>query len=122
VHETLLLSARSESLLPALDESARFARNVAEVLAQTLEGFAIALRGLLHTPCNERVFGVLERIAREHGVAVADGILLDVALAPDDIATLIRSSSGAAAEALFFLEREGRIRTDGSLITLLKRL
>ena len=120
VHETLLLSAPSDRLRPALDESARFARNVAESFAQSLDGFALALDGFVHAPCSDRVLQALERIAQEHGVSVAGGILLDIALSPDDIATLTRCSREAVTTALFFLEREGRIRTDGSLVTLLK--
>ncbi len=117
--ETLLLSAPCNVLRPALDESARLARNVAEALAGTLDGFALALRGLLHAPASQRILQTLELIAREHGVRVADGILLDVALTPDDVATLARSSNETVERAIFFLEREGRIRTEGSLITLL---
>jgi CRP-like cAMP-binding protein len=120
VRETLLLSAPSECVRPALDESARLARNVAESLAQTLDGFALALRGLVHAPCSKRVFQTLEQIAREHGVGVADGTLLDVALTPEDIAAVTDSSIETVAMAFFFLEREGHIRTDGSLITLLR--
>ncbi|MGP6156448.1 MAG: Crp/Fnr family transcriptional regulator [Vulcanimicrobiaceae bacterium] len=120
IRETLLLSAPAKSLLPALDESARFARNVAESLAHTLGGFSLALHGVTHARCTERVFRTLERIAREHGIGVTDGTLLDVALALDDVATLADFSSEAVATAFFFLEREGRIRRDGLLITLLR--
>jgi hypothetical protein len=44
---------------------------------------------------------------------------LDIAIAPHDVAALARCSPDAAAAALFFLERDGRIRANGTLITLL---
>ena len=67
------------------------------------------------------MYAALGKISLEHGVAIENGTLLDIALRPEDIAALTRSSADDVAMALFFLEREGRIRREGSLITLLAR-
>ena len=116
---TMLLSAPADRLISAVQSSARVTANVASVLAKEIDGVATALHGLAYADLTVRVLAVLQRISLECGVAVADGTLLDVALRADDLAALTRSAPHEAAAALFFLERDGRIRTSGSLITLL---
>jgi hypothetical protein len=95
------------------------ATNVARVLADQLDGAATGVCGLGYAALCRCVYAALEHAALERGVRVADGTLLDVALGPDDVAALARTSPQDAATALFFLERDGRIRANGSSITLL---
>jgi CRP-like cAMP-binding protein len=117
--ETLLLSARADGIAPAVASCVRMSANVARILAQELDGVATSLHGLDYAELSARVYAALQRVSLERGVAVADGTLLDVALGADDVAALIRSSPDDAAAVLFFLERDGRIRRSGPLITLL---
>jgi hypothetical protein len=99
--------------------SPQLSGNVARVLAEHLDGAATGLSALAHAAICRCVYSALECASLERGVAVADGTLLDVALSADDVAALARTSAQEAATALFFLERNGRIRTSGSSITLL---
>jgi hypothetical protein len=99
--------------------SARLSANVARVLAEHLDGAAIGLRALANTALCRCVYVALRNAALERGVAVEDGTLLDVALGPDDVAAVTRTSPQEAATALFFLERSGHIRRSGSMITLI---
>jgi CRP/FNR family transcriptional regulator, cyclic AMP receptor protein len=117
--QTTLLSAPAAALASAFRSSAQMPANVARILVRQLSGIATSLHGVRYAPLATRVYAVLESVALEHGVAVADGTLLDVALEADDVGALTRCSPDDAAAALFFLERDGRIRTNGSLITLL---
>ena len=119
--QTMLLSASAATLAPAFRSCAQIPTNVAGILVEQLSGIATALHGLRYTSLAMRVYDVLERVARDYAVAVADGTLLDVALDAEDVAALARCSPDDAADALFFLERNGRIRMNGSLITLLAR-
>ncbi|HYZ15378.1 MAG TPA: Crp/Fnr family transcriptional regulator [Candidatus Acidoferrum sp.] len=116
---TMLLSARAAVLEPALPASPRLSANVARILVRELEGVATTLYGLRYADLAACIYAVLKRVALEYGVAVAAGTLLDIALNADDVAALARCSPDEAAAALFFLERDGRIQTNGSLITLL---
>lgn len=116
---TTLLSAPAAALASACRSSAQMSANVGRILARQLNGIAASLHGLRYACLATRVYAVLEAVALEHGVAVADGTLLDVALNADDVGVLTRCSPDDAAAALFFLERDGRIRTNGSLITLM---
>jgi CRP/FNR family cyclic AMP-dependent transcriptional regulator len=118
--QTTLLSAPSAALASAFRSSAQMSANVGRILFRQLNGIATSLHGLCYSCLATRVYAVLEAVALEHGVAVTDGTLLDVALSEEDIGVLTRCSPDDAAAALFFLERGGRIRTNGSLITLLK--
>jgi CRP-like cAMP-binding protein len=118
VQPTLLLSASAGALAEAMTSS-RVSSNVARVLAEHLDGAATGLSALANAPLCRSVYAALEYAALERGVAVADGTLLDAALDPDDVAALARTSAHEAATALFFLERSGRIRKNGSSITLL---
>lgn len=117
--ETILLSARADGLASAVASCVRMSTNVARILVQELDGVATSLHGLGYAELCARVYAALQRVSLERGVAVADGTLLDVALGVDDVAALIRSSPDDAAAVLFFLERDGRIRRSGPLITLL---
>jgi CRP-like cAMP-binding protein len=95
---TMLLSASAAALRSGLGRCARLSTNVAAILA-----------------------AALERMSLERGVKVADGTLLDVELGAADLAALTRSPQQEVATAVFHLERDGWIRTNGSLITLLRR-
>jgi CRP-like cAMP-binding protein len=116
---TTLLSAPAAALAGALQASPAVGTNVARIVVEQFDGVAIALDGLRHAALAARIYAVLERLAPAYGVDVADGTLLDVALAADDVAALARCSAIDAETALFFLERDGRIGKNGSLITLL---
>ena len=118
---TMLLSAPAAALRSGLGRCARLSTNVAAILAAELDGFATAFRGLGYTELAHRIYTALERMSLERGVTVADGTLLDVELGPADLAALTRSPAKDVATAVFYLERDGWIRTNGSLITLLRR-
>jgi hypothetical protein len=95
--------------------------NVAAILAAELDGFATTFRGLGYAELAHRIYSALERMSLERGVTVADGTLLDVELGAADLAALTRIPAQEVATAVFHLERDGWIRTNGSLITLLRR-
>jgi CRP-like cAMP-binding protein len=118
---TMLLSASAAALQAALGRCARFSTNVAAILALELEGFATAFHGIGSVEHARRVYAALERISLERGVQVTGGTLLDIELGVADLAALTRSSPQEVAAAVFFLERDGWIRTNGSLITLVRR-
>lgn len=117
--ETMLLSARAAVLAPVFRASPGLSANVAHILVSELEGAATAYHGLRYAQLAADIYAVLKRVAVDYGVAVAAGTLLDIALDTDDVAALARCFPDDAAAALFFLERDGRIQTNGSLITLL---
>jgi CRP-like cAMP-binding protein len=115
----ILLSTRAAVLAPAFRACPTLSANVARILYRELKGAVTALQGLRYSDLASYIYAILERVALDHGVAVASGTLLDIALYADDVAALARCSADDAAAALFFLERDGRIQTNGSLITLL---
>jgi CRP/FNR family transcriptional regulator, cyclic AMP receptor protein len=114
-----LFSTRAAVLAPAFRACPTLSANVARILSGELEGVTTAFHGLRYADLASYIYRILERVSLDHGVAVASGTLLDIALYADDVAAIARCSPDDAAAALFFLERDGRIQTNGSLITLL---
>jgi CRP-like cAMP-binding protein len=116
---TMLLRAPAAELATAFLASPTLSANLARIILSEIEGVATALNGLRYAHLAAHICAILERLGLDYGVAVAAGTLLDIALDSDDVAALARCSPHDAAAALFFLERDGRIQTNGSLITLL---
>ena len=115
----LLLQAPANLFLRVVDDSLELWRNIARLHADALAATAAALQSFRSIELARRLLAIFERTAREHGIEVADGTLLDVALYPADIAALAGASEEHVADALALLEREGRLRIERSLIRLL---
>jgi CRP-like cAMP-binding protein len=113
-----VLSAPAAVLAPIVMASPVVTANVARILASELAGVETTLRHLHHARVAARVEDRLHALAVRHGVCVSGGTLLDIALDAADVAALINASPVDVEAALSVLERDGRIRVDGSLITL----
>jgi CRP-like cAMP-binding protein len=115
----ILLSTRAAVLAPAFRACPKLSANAARILFREHEGLVEAFDGLRYADLASYIYTILVRVALDYGVVVASGTLLDIALNADDVAALARCSPDDAAASLWFLERNGRIQTNGSLITLL---
>jgi CRP-like cAMP-binding protein len=115
----LVMYAPAERFANLAGSSPELMRNVARGLAATLAATSGALYGYRSIGLARRLLEILQETASRYGVTVADGILLDVALAPADLAALAGASEARVESALALLQREGAIRIDGPLIRLL---
>jgi CRP/FNR family transcriptional regulator len=74
---------------------------------------------LAYLKVSDRLLRLFERLAHEHGKAVADGTLIDVRLTHADIASLVGSTRETVSAQLSQLAREKTIRLEGRSIVLL---
>jgi CRP-like cAMP-binding protein len=115
----LVMHASAERFATLAGSSPQLMTNVARGLAATLAATSGALYGYRSIGLARRLLEILQDTASRYGVTVTDGILLDVALAPADLAALAGASEARVAGALALLQREGVIRIDGPLIRIL---
>jgi CRP-like cAMP-binding protein len=119
--DALLLSISAQRFRTECFRSSALARNVAASLASRLSAIVTALVDLRYAEPAHHVLAALVGVSRQFGVPLSDGVLLDVALAESDIATIAACREGETAPALRLLEREGFLRMNGPSIVILSR-
>jgi CRP-like cAMP-binding protein len=117
--EALLLTVPANELRIECARSSALAVSVAGCLDSRLREVAAALADLRYAEPARHVLAALVGISAQFGVPLRDGVLLDIALADGDIATIAACSETDTAPALRLLEREGFLRKNGPSIVLL---
>jgi CRP/FNR family transcriptional regulator len=117
--ETLLCMARAEHVYGLLTRFPQLAVNVAKYLKEQRDNALDVAEDLAFLSVPERLLRLFDRLAREYGKAVSDGVLLDIRLTHADLASLIGSTRETISVQLAQLAQDGRIRLDGRSIVIL---
>src|SRR5579872_3759035 len=120
VGETLLCTAKAEDLFELLSKDAELALNVAKIVHERLNDASATIEDLAYARVPDRLMHLFGRLAMEHGVEEAGGTRIDIKLTHADIASLIGSTRETVTAELANLTREGRIKSDHGMFTLLK--
>ena len=121
IGEALLCTAKAEDLFELLSRDPELALNVAKIVHERLNSASATIEDLAYARVPERLLHLFERLAAEHGIPVDGGTRIDVRLTHADIASLIGSTRETVTAELAQLTREGRIRSEGGTITLVRR-
>jgi len=113
--------------LPRLDYHALLTRypplavEVIELLRQRLAEAHQIIRGLAAERVEARMARVLFKLAEKTGTSAADGIRLGVHLTRQDLADMVGCTLETAIRVLSRWQKEGLIKTEEGLITILDR-
>ncbi len=118
IDEALLCTARADDLFALMMGDATLAMNVAKILNDRLGDASATMEDLAYAHVPERIMNLLARLAEEHGIAVDDGVKLDIRLTHADVASLIGSTRETVSLELANLVRAGRLRTDGRIFVV----
>ncbi len=102
-----LLESRLDTLPPLLDMTTEMYRRHSE-----------RILNLQYRSVRERVISFLLTTSTRFGKATKDGLLIDVPLRHQDIASSINSSRETTSRELAYLERKGLVDLDSPFITL----
>jgi CRP/FNR family transcriptional regulator, nitrogen oxide reductase regulator len=106
-----VLSLDGASFDKILDEHPSVARSGLRVMAQRLEQAQTHIHAMAAANSQQRIAGALVMLARRVGVRRRDGLLLDLPLARDDLASLTGTASETVSRTLAQLQRDGVINT-----------
>lgn len=122
VGETLVCTARADDLFELLSKDPELALNVAKLVHERLNDASATIEDLAYARVPDRLLHLFERLAAEHGVATEDGTKIDVRLTHADIASLIGSTRETVTVEISNLIREGKLRNDHGVFTLLRKV
>jgi len=117
--ESLLCMARAEHVYGLLARFPQLAVNVAKYLSEQRDNALAIAEDLAFLSVPERLMRQFERLGREYGKPVDDGVLLDIRLTHADLASLIGSTRETISVQLAQLAHDRRIRLDGRSIVVL---
>lgn len=121
VGETLLCTAKADDLFALLSSDPELALNVAKIVHERLNDASATIEDLAFARVTDRLLHLFEKLAAEHGVAIAGGTRIELKLTHADIASLIGSTRETVTVELANLVREGKIRSDHGTFTLLRK-
>jgi CRP/FNR family transcriptional regulator len=111
--------ARAEHVYGLLTRFPQLAVNVAKYLHEQRDNALAIAEDLAYLTVPQRLLRQFDRLAREYGKAVPDGVLLDIRLTHADLAALVGSTRETVSAQLAQLALDGLIRLDGRSIVVL---
>ncbi len=120
MEETLVCTSKADDLFALLTREPTLALNVAKVVSDRLGDASATMEDLAYASVSDRIMHALVRLAAEHGVETSAGIVLDVRLTHNDIASLVGSTRETVSLEMANLTRLGRIKNDERHIILTK--
>jgi CRP/FNR family transcriptional regulator len=120
MEESLLCTARAEDLFALLSRNPTLALNVAKILSDRLGDVSASMEDLAYARVADRIMHLFQRLADEHGIAVEDGVRIEVRLTHADIASLIGSTRETVSLEMANLLKAGRLHSVGGHIVLPK--
>lgn len=118
IEECLLCTAKADDLFALLAGNPTLAMNVAKVLNDKLVDASATMEDLAYAKISDRLMHLFSRLAAEHGVASASGVVIDVRLTHADIASLIGSTRETVSLEMSNLMKAGRLTSDGKSLTI----
>ncbi|MGH7754929.1 MAG: Crp/Fnr family transcriptional regulator [Vulcanimicrobiaceae bacterium] len=108
-----LCSTRAQDLFKILASSPILSLNVAKYLSERLDEAQSTVEEMSALRIPDRIMHMLDRLAHEYGVKVADGTKIDVHLTHADIASMIGSTRETVSLEMGNLVRAGLVRSEG---------
>jgi CRP/FNR family transcriptional regulator len=118
MEESLLCTARADDMFALLSGNPTLALNVAKVLSGRLGEASATMEDLAYARVADRIVHLFERLAGEHGVAVPEGVRVELKLTHADIASLVGSTRETVSLEMTNLVKAGRIKIDGKSVVL----
>lgn len=118
IEECLLCTAKADDLFSLISHDPVLALNVAKILNDRLGDASATMEDLAYAKVPDRIVHLFERLAPEHGVQTATGMLLEIRLTHADIASLIGSTRETVSLEMANLAKSGRIAYDGKQVVL----
>lgn len=122
IEDALLCTSRADDLFALLSRDPVLALNVAKVLSERLDDARTTMEDLAYARVGERIEHLYHKLAAEHGVAVEDGLRVDVRLTHADIASLVGSTRETVSLEIAKLVERGRLKHAGRAIVVPKEM
>lgn len=99
----------SRNDLPHLLQNPMIALKIIKVLGEKLNNYTEQMANLAFRDVKGRVLNILVRLAKEYGQTTSTGIMIDVTLNHQDMASLVNASRVMVTNTLNDLKHEGKI-------------
>jgi CRP-like cAMP-binding protein len=115
---TIVWQISQETFTSHLKDSPEAALPLIDMLAEMYRGHSQRILNLEYRSINERLISFLLTIAERFGVETKDGLLIDVPLKHQDIASSINASRESTGRAIIRLEKRGLLTNHQSRFVL----
>ena len=120
IEDSKLLILRRGDFVRLIESIPRIAAQVMAILASRLRKADQKIEGLALLDVTGRVAGTLQQLAREHGVSVEDGIMIQNRPTHQELANMSATTRETVSRVLKRLEQQGFISTEGKNVIILK--
>jgi CRP-like cAMP-binding protein len=117
---SLVWRLRREAIQQVLALHPGIVTAVTKQIGSRLKRIESRVEHLVFRSVPSRVAGILLELAEDFGRQEADGLVIDLAISQEELATLVGASRQAVNGSLRELEREGAVRREGRRLVLLR--